>query len=140
MNWDIAVSNEKETQFIDDEIVAFNRSHVPFTQDNDFVSLNFHIKNENGSVIAGINSFMYCWGMFYIDVLFVEEKYRDQQLGTLLLNKAETEAKLMGATVSHLDTFDWQAKDFYVKAGYEIFGTLDNCPPEHKRYYMKKVL
>ena len=31
MNWDIDVSNEKETQFVDDKIVAFNRSHAPFT-------------------------------------------------------------------------------------------------------------
>jgi hypothetical protein len=41
MNWDIDVSNEKETQFVDDKIVAFNRSHAPFTQDNDFVRFKF---------------------------------------------------------------------------------------------------
>tara|TARA_R110002124_G_scaffold52032_2_gene150094 strand:+ start:12718 stop:12897 length:180 start_codon:yes stop_codon:yes gene_type:complete len=57
MNWDINISNEEETNFVDDKIVAFNKKHVPFTQDNDFVSLNFHIKNENNLVIAGINSF-----------------------------------------------------------------------------------
>jgi GNAT superfamily N-acetyltransferase len=140
MSLDITVSNEKETHFIDDKIVAFNKSRVPFTQDNNFVSLNFHIKNESGSVIAGVNSLLYCWGMLYIDVLFVEESYRGQQLGSILLNKVETEAKLMGASLSHLDTFDWQAKDFYLKAGYEIFGVLDECPPGHKRYYMKKIL
>ena len=80
MNFYIVISSEKETQFVDDEIVAFNKSHAPFTQDNDFVSLNFHIKNENGLVIAGINSLMYCWGMLYIDVLFVDERHRGQQL------------------------------------------------------------
>jgi len=37
-----------------------------------------------------------------------------------------------------LDTFDFQAKDFYTKQGYEVFGILDNCPEGHKRYYMKK--
>ena len=140
MNFDIAISNEKETQFVDDKIVAFNRSHAPFTQDNDFVSLNFHIKNENGLVIAGINSLMYCWGMLYIDVLFVDERHRGQQLGSLLLRKVEAEAKSMGASLSHLDTFDWQAKDFYLKQGYEVFGILEGCPEGHKRYYLKKVL
>lgn len=39
----------------------------------------------------------------------------------------------------HLDTFDFQAKDFYMKHEYEIFGILDDCPIEHKRYYMKKL-
>ena len=140
MNWDIGISSEKETQFVDDKIVAFNRSHAPFTQDNDFVSLNFHNKDESGVVIAGINSLMYCWGMLYIDVLFVEETHRGKQLGSLLLNKAETEAKLMGGSLSHLDTFDWQAKDFYLKQGYEVFGVLEDCPAKHKRYYMKKTL
>ena len=140
MSWDIVISSEKEAQFVDDEIVAFNKSHAPFTQDNDFVSLNFHIKREGGFVIAGINSLMYCWGMLYIDVLFVDKNYRDQHLGSLLLSKVETEAKTMGASLSHLDTFDWQAKYFYLKAGYEVFGTLDACPPGHKRFYMKKAL
>ena len=78
--------------------------------------------------------------MLYIDVLFVEETHRGKQLGSLLLNKAETEAKLMGGSLSHLDTFDWQAKDFYLKQGYEVFGVLEDCPAKHKRYYMKKTL
>ncbi|CAL7961072.1 hypothetical protein MIDIC_240060 [Alphaproteobacteria bacterium] len=34
------------------------------------------------------------------------------QLGSRLLNKVESEAKAMGASLSHLGTFDWQAKDF----------------------------
>lgn len=140
MSRDIATSNETEAQFVHDNIVAFNRSQVPFTQDNDFVSLNFHFKNENGLVIAGINSLMYGWGMLYVDVLFVEENHRGQKLGSLLLNKVETEAKLMGASLSHLDTFDWQAKDFYLKQGYEVFGILEDCPKGHKRYFMKKSL
>ncbi len=140
MKFDITISNEKETQFIDDKIVAFNRNHAAFTQNSDFVSLNFHIKDKNGFLIAGINSFMYCWGMLYVDVLFVEENHRGEQLGSFLLNKVEAEAKSMGATLSHLDTFDWQAKDFYIKHGYEIFGILEGCPPKHKGYCMKKVL
>lgn len=140
MNWDIDVSNEKETQFVDDKIVAFNRIHAPFIQDKDFVILNFHFKDKNGFVIAGINSLMYCWGMLYIDALFVEESHRGQKLGSLLLSKVETEAESMGATLSHLDTFDWQAKDFYLKHGYDVFGILEDCPKDHKRYYMKKVL
>ena len=38
-----------------------------------------------------------------------------------LLNKVESEAKAIGATLAHLDTFDFQAKDFYIKHGYEVF-------------------
>ncbi len=140
MSFDISISSEKETQFIDDYIVAFNRGHVPFTQSSNFVSLNFNIKDDSEFVVAGINALMYCWGMLYIDVLAVDEKYRGQQLGSRLLNRVEVEAKSMGASLSHLDTFDWQAKEFYLKQGYEVFGVLDNCPQGHKRYYLKKEL
>jgi len=34
MSLEIAIINEKETQFVDDKIVTFNKSHAPFTQDN----------------------------------------------------------------------------------------------------------
>lgn len=40
----------------------------------------------------------------------------------------------------HLDTFDFQAKDFYLKLGYQVFGVLDNCPQDHSRYFMSKIL
>ena len=136
----ITISSETETQCVDDNIIAFNRAHAPFTQDTDFITLNFHIKDENDFIIAGINSLMYCWKILYIDVLFVDANHRGQQLGSDLLRKVESEAKSMGATLAHLDTFDWQAKDFYLKQGYTIFGVLDACPPGHTRYYMKKEL
>ena len=76
----------------------------------------------------------------FISVLFVEEQYRGKGLGTLLLQHAEQKAKAMGIRIIHLDTFDFQAKDFYVRQGYEIFGVLDDCPKGHKRYYLKKNL
>ncbi len=53
-------------------------------------------------------------------------------MGAILLNKIETEAKAKGCYLIHLDTFDFQAKDFYLKNGYEIFGVIENCPPNHK--------
>ena len=77
----------------------------------------------------------------YVDVLFVDEEYRGQDLGSELLNKVENEAKAIDATLAHLDTFDFQAKDFYIKHGYEVFGILEDSPKKgHKRYYLKKEL
>ena len=76
----------------------------------------------------------------FISVLFVDELYRGKGLGTLLVKHLEEEAKSLGLKLIHLDTFDFQAKDFYLKLGYEIFGVLDYCPKGHKRYYLKKLL
>ena len=136
----IVASSAEDQQLIDDKIVAFNRGKVPFTQDETIISMNYVIKDEQEKIMAGINALMYCWKILYVDVLFVDEEYRHREFGSQLLKKVETEAKLHGATLVHLDTFAWQAKDFYIKMGYQVFGVLDDCPPGHKRYYMQKIL
>ncbi len=132
-------STVKESDWIRDEIVKFNIQQVPLTQQEILIYKNYVIK-ENNKIIAGINSKIYMWGMLFIDILFIAESHRKLQLGTYLLNKVEDEAKKEGAALSHLDTFDFQAKDFYLKHGYEIFGILDDCPPRHQRFYLKKKL
>ncbi len=124
---------------IDQKLFAFNKSCVPATQKPEVINLNFTIKNGD-EVIAGICADVYIWKILYISVFFVEEDYRHQGLGTILLNNVEEKAKQSGATLSHLDTFDWQAKNFYLNHDYEVFGILDDCPKGHKRYYMKKIL
>ncbi len=43
-------------------------------------------------------------------------------------------------TLAHLSTFDFQAKNFYIKHWYEVFGILENSPEGHCRYYLKKVI
>jgi hypothetical protein len=50
-------------------------------------------------------------------------------------------AKKLGAAMIHLDTFDFQAKGFYLKQGYAIFSTLENSPVQGcNRYYLQKKL
>jgi len=129
-----------EIDVIENKITSYNNSQVLFIQEQPFINLNFCIKDDNGVIIAGITSVMYCWGMLFVDILAVDEKYYKNGLGSKLLSHVESEAKKLGATLAHLDTFDFQAKDFYIKHGYEVFGVLDDCPPGHKRYYLKKKL
>jgi hypothetical protein len=38
------------------------------------------------------------------------------------------------------DTFSFQALDFYKKHGYVVFAKLNDIPPGHSRYYLKKLL
>ena len=137
-NYIIEKSTNEEVDLIDNEIVKYNLSKVPFTQDPSFVSINRVIKGVNGEIAAGINSILYCWNCLYIDVLWVKEEFREEGYGSILLNEVEKISKEKGCKLIHLDTFDFQAKDFYLKNGYEVFGVLDDCPLEHKRYYMKK--
>ena len=131
-------ANQDEVKLIDDRIIAFNNSKIPSMQGLEPLSINY--VKEDEKIIAGINAVIYPGGVLYMDVLFVDEEYRGQDLGTHLLNKVEMQAKEIGATLVHLATFDFQAKDFYLKMGYKVFGVLENSPKGHKCYYLKKDL
>lgn len=137
-NYVIEESTREEYGLVDDGIVEYNLSKVPFTQEPSFISINRVIKGSNGDMLAGLNSILYCWNCLYIDVLWVRDEFRKEGYGSALLNEVEKIVKEKGCKLIHLDTFDFQAKDFYLKHGYEVFGVLDDCPMEHKRYFMKK--
>ena len=79
-------------------------------------------------------------GCLHISTLFVNENHRGKGYGRDLLRKIESEAKSHACHIIHLDTFDFQAKDFYLQEGYEVFGELGNCPKNHARIYLKKEI
>lgn len=39
-----------------------------------------------------------------------------------------------------LDTFQFQARPFYERLGFEVFGRLEGLAPYFPRYFMKKTL
>ena len=137
--YELTISTEDESEYISDEIMHYNARKVPFTQKETPIFKRYVIK-VNYEVIAGIIAVIYHWGILFIDEMFVSEMHRHKNLGSYLIKKVEDEAIELGATLSHTDTFDFQAKDFYIKQGYKIFGVLEDCPKDHKRFYLSKNL
>jgi GNAT superfamily N-acetyltransferase len=80
------------------------------------------------------------WGYLYTDQLFVPEALRRLQLGTRLMRIAEEEATRRGCHGAWVDTYGFQARGFYERLGYTVFGTLDGPPPVYPRYFLKKSL
>lgn len=80
------------------------------------------------------------WDWFYIDLMFIKEELRGRGYGHRLLTLAENEARRRGAKNAYLDTFSFQAPDFYKKHGYRIFGELQGFPRGHVRYFLTKQL
>jgi len=78
------------------------------------------------------------WGWFYINLLFLKDELRGRGYGHRLLTLAENEARQRGAKNAYLDTFSFQALDFYEQHGYRVFGELKDFPPGHQRYYLTK--
>lgn len=139
-NCTIAELSRDDAQFLNDRIVEFNSSKVPFTQSEPFINIAYGLRDGNGILLGGIAAVLYCWRCLCIDVLWVSEAHQGKGYGSRLLRAVEDEAKRMGCVLAHLDTFDFQAREFYMKHGYESFGELDDCPPGHKRFYLRKSI
>ena len=139
-NYTVSGCNGSDKAFLVDKLVEYNLSQVPATQEENFVDLSRKVMSEDGKILAGIVVRMYCWKCIYIDTFWIDESMRGEGLGTLLLEEVERVAKENGSHLIHLDTFDFQAKDFYLAHGYSVFGELEDCPKGHTRYFMSKVL
>ncbi len=98
------------------------------------------ILDEEGNLIAGIVGYVYPWGCLYVDDLWVDEKYRRQNLGSHLLQAVEEDGKNRGCYLSYLETGDFQAKPFYLKHGYTVFGIVKDHPVGHEDFQLYKRL
>ena len=109
------------------------------TGDGSYEDLTFLLRDSDGEVVGGLLGEIY-WGWLHIDVLWVHERFRNGGMGRELMQAAEQEAVRQGCTAAFLDTFSFQALPFYLGLGYEIFGELNDFPPGHGRYFLKKAL
>ncbi|MGD9094018.1 MAG: GNAT family N-acetyltransferase [Anaerolineales bacterium] len=107
--------------------------------DNKFQRLCFVLKGPDQEIVGGVLGETY-WEWFYLDLLWVKDELRGRGYGHRLLTIAENEARQRGAKNAYLDTFSFQAPDFYQQHGYQVFGELPDFPPGYHRYFMKKQL
>ena len=117
-------------------ISQFNQQHGG---PEGFQHLCFSLQEPDGSVAGGIIGEIY-WDWLYINLMFVKEDLRGQGYGHRLITIAEQEARQRGVSHVFLDTFSFQAPEFYEKHGYHIFGELCDFPAGHQRFYMTKQL
>ena len=73
-------------------------------------------------------------------MVWVAEELRGLGHGKRLMQRAEEIAIAHGCQVAHLDTYSYQAPDFYLGLGYEVFGELKDYPPGETKYYFRKSL
>lgn len=102
--------------------------------------LNLLIRREGGSEIAGGLLGGTSFGWLFVSVLHLPDDLRGTGLGGELLRRAEAEAVARGCIGAHLDTFSFQARPFYERHGYRVFGTIEDMPPGMCRFFMSKRL
>jgi GNAT superfamily N-acetyltransferase len=79
-------------------------------------------------------------GWLHLHTLWVDPGVRGQGHGTQLVAAVEAEAIRLGCHSAYLDTFSFQARPFYERCGYQVFGTLEDFPEGHQRFFMRKSL
>ena len=99
--------------------------------------ISIFLKSESGKVFGGIQAF-FDTESIYIDMLWVDESLQNQGFGTKLLTSAEQEALKNGCKYSLVDTWDFQAEEFYLKNGYERIGELKNYWHSHSKLFLRK--
>ncbi len=138
----IAISIPAEPTAADREailqpLLAFNQASGARP---DYAPIAIMLKDtDGGASLGGL------WGQLYYDWLFVEllfvaEPARRQGFGTKLVAAAEAIARQQGCVGVWLDSFSFQAPGFYLKQGFEAFGTLDDYPIGRKRVFFRKRL
>ena len=128
---------ESEVQFIINQIDSFNQSIAPTAQETYSESINLILKDHEGQIYGGVLGRFYRFAL-YIHVLWVSEQLRGNGYGSKLLEEIELISRSKGCKLIHLDTWNFQAPEFYIKHGFEVFGILEGFPEGFKRYYLKK--
>jgi GNAT superfamily N-acetyltransferase len=105
-------------------------------KDSDYI---VSVRDAKGNVRGGF------WVEVYYESAFlrwawVDPKLQRKGLGRALMEAAEDEARKRGAANLWLDTFSFQARPFYEKLGYRVFGTLKMGRPGVERYWLIKDL
>jgi len=101
--------------------------------------VGFFLKNARGAWLGGLLGSLW-GGWLHVRTLWVDPIARDQGNGTRLLRAAEEYAVERGCFAATLETHSFQARPFYEKCGYRIFGTLEDYPPGHAKFFMHKRL
>lgn len=97
------------------------------------------IRDRAGTIHGGLVA-QSRWGEMHIDMLAVASHLRGRGMGRRLVGMAEHEARRRGCTHMWLDTYAFQARGFYEKVGFEVFGQLEGPPPFFPRYFMRRLL
>lgn len=95
----------------------------------------------SGELLGGcVGSTVDVWHWLTIDLMWVRPEARGSGLGRELLAAVEEQARQRGCRWSKLNTWEFQAPDFYGRCGYTTYGREVDFPPGHVNHLMRKDL
>ncbi len=137
MEYRIGDLTKEEAEYIGEKINEI----VPFEVDADEEEFVLKVENENGEIIGGCiaQTYEYHWLRMFLDTLWVDERWRHQGIGSMIIREVERIAQEKGCRVVTLGTASYMARPFYEKHGYMVFTTLKK-PNGYISYSLVKYL
>lgn len=137
LTFTLEVDPSPETKrLIIDPLIAFNEAQAGPRNPKEFT---FFVHSERRELVGGLLGSTH-WNHFFVAAVFVHEQFRRAGIGRELMKRAEALALAQGYDAIYLDTFDFQAPDFYEKLGFTVFGKLPDYPTGHQRFYLVKPI
>lgn len=97
--------------------------------------------DEAGELLGGcVGNTVDLWRWLTIDLMWVSPDHRGEGLGRELLDAVEAQARERGCRWSKLNTWEFQAPEFYERCGYVVYGRETDFPPGHTNHLMRKDL
>jgi GNAT superfamily N-acetyltransferase len=133
------VSVEPDASADDIEVVqaglrAFNVARIGEPAEE---PVRIFLRDEHGQVVGGLLGHIR-WRWLYVAKLWIDDAHRGAGHGVELMAAAESHARARDCLGAYLDTFEYQARPFYEKLGYALFGTLEGYPPGYRQYPLVK--
>ncbi len=141
MKYETKPLTPEEEDLIEEKINEYAYSVVPPESGTpEEEKLIFKITDNEGIVIAGCVINIHTWGRAVLGQLWVDERYRKQGLGSMLIHEAEHAVREKGCYYMCLGTTDFQARGLYEKHGYRVFTVNRDIPRGHESYSLSKRL
>ncbi|SDW37501.1 GNAT family N-acetyltransferase [Paenibacillus sp. PDC88] len=138
-NQTILRSTDEDSTYVRNKLIEFNANQLSDDIKNNYEEINLHMKDAEGNIIGGLLSVL-CWNWLEVDILWIDQNHRENGHGSSLLSEIERIAWEKKCSFIKLNTFSFQAPDFYKKHGYKIIATINDAPRGHKHYYFLKEL
>lgn len=134
------ITSELVTESLVEYMYEGFRQHALETtgHDNDLTRYAF-VANQGGKFAGAIVCHV-IWKVLQIRQMFVEKPFRNQGLGSALMEKAIAEGKKRGCTVAFVETMSFQAMPFYLKMGFELEFSRPGFAHGALLHYLRKSL
>ncbi|MHA2874916.1 GNAT family N-acetyltransferase [Vibrio campbellii] len=128
---------QNDLDLIRDGIRAYNSMHLP---DGDVDAVGCFARNDEGKIVGGLTGEMFNNTVF-VEYLWVDVEARTSGVGSKLIALLEEQVKPHGVTYLYLDTYSFQALDFYLKLGFEKVGQYSGYPASgiDKHFLQKQI-